>query len=327
MSPLTRREMLLSVPALVVARKLFAQEALLRVGGLHHVTLAVSDVGRSLDFYQSLFGMPIQDRHGDKVLLRIGDGPLFMALMPAGPEGPSIDHWGFSVEDFELRRIMEVLTSHGVARAGDGPGLSGGPLRARVSTRGGTDEVFMGDPDGLVAQLVPPGYCGGSGMLGDACGAPMRSPTSGDIALLGISHLTINVADPTATNAFYQGIFGFDFQAYQAASPVLGIGPGSDFLMFIGSGNGGARVNHACFYMDDFHVARTQAILEGHGIRPRESGGAPELAHWVSMRMPNRGGAPEGTPELYFSDPDGLSIQLQDISYCGGGGFLGSICE
>jgi catechol 2,3-dioxygenase-like lactoylglutathione lyase family enzyme len=164
-------------------------------------------------------------------------------------------------------------------------------------------------------------------MLGETCGAPERSPTAGDLRLRGISHLTINVPDPTATNAFYQRIFGFDIQAYQAASPILGIGPGSDFLMFIGSGNGGARVNHACFYMDDFDVERVQGVLEDHGIRPREGGGTPPMAHWVSMRMPNRGGAPEGTPELYFSDPDGLSIQLQDITYCGGGGYLGSICQ
>jgi catechol 2,3-dioxygenase-like lactoylglutathione lyase family enzyme len=326
MSPFTRRELLLSLPALAVARKLLAQEATIRVGGLHHVTLAVSDMSRSLDFYQALFGMPIQARHGDKVLLRIGDGPLFMALMPAGPEGPRIDHWGFSVEDYELRRVMEVLASHDLSRAIGGQGLSGGPMRARISTRGETAEVFMGDPDGLVAQLVAPGYCGGSGMLGESCGTLMRAPTGGDIRLSGISHLTINVSDPVATNAFYQRIFGFDIQAYQAASPVLGIGPGSDFLMFIGAGNGGARVNHAAFYMDDFDVERTQATLERHGIRPREGGGTPPLAHWISMRMPNRGGAPEGTPELYFSDPDGLSIQLQDITYCGGGGVLGSVC-
>jgi len=29
---------------------------------------------------------------------------------------------------------------------------------------------------------------------------------------------------------------------------------------------------------------------------------------------------------LYFTDPDGLLIQLQDVSYCGGGGFLGNVC-
>ena len=84
MSPLTRRELLLSLPALAVASTLLAQEAPLRVGGLHYVTLAVSDVGRSLTFYQSLFGMPVQARHGSNVLLRVGDGPLFIELMPAG---------------------------------------------------------------------------------------------------------------------------------------------------------------------------------------------------------------------------------------------------
>jgi len=35
------------------------------------------------------------------------------------------------------------------------------------------------------------------------------------------------------------------------------------------------------------------------------------------MRMPDRGGAPGGTPELYFTDPDGLVMKLQDTSYCG----------
>ena len=30
------------------------------------------------------------------------------------------------------------------------------------------------------------------------------------------------------------------------------------------------------------------------------------LRHYVTMRMPDRGGAPGGTAELYFTDPDGL---------------------
>jgi hypothetical protein len=48
--------------------------------------------------------------------------------------------------------------------------------------------------------------------------------------------------------------------------------------------------------------------------------------HYVSLRMPERGGAEGGTPELYFTDPDGILLQLQDVSYCGGGGYLGSEC-
>jgi hypothetical protein len=42
--------------------------------------------------------------------------------------------------------------------------------------------------------------------------------------------------------------------------------------------------------------------------------------------MENRGGAKEGTAELYFTDPDGLLMQLQDTKYCGGARLLGEIC-
>ena len=44
------------------------------------------------------------------------------------------------------------------------------------------------------------------------------------------------------------------------------------------------------------------------------------------MRTPNRGGAPDGTPELYFTDPDGILLQIQEMSYCGGSGKLGEVC-
>ena len=56
-------------------------------------------------------------------------------------------------------------------------------------------------------------------------------------------------------------------------------------------------------------------------------GAAKPLESWISLRKEDRGGAKEGTPELYFTDPDGISIQLQDVKYCGGGGLLGEICK
>ena len=127
-----------------------------------------------------------------------------------------------------------------------------------------------------------------------------------------------------------------DIQAYQAQSPLLGVGRGDHFLMFIGAGVGQTpeeaarrpgRIHHACLTVADFSVERVQAALEEHGVRPRQSGASDPLEHWVSMRMPDRGGAPGGTPEVYFSDPDGLAIQLQDPVYCGGGGYLGERCR
>ena len=79
---MTRRELLLSLPAVAVARPAFGQARMpvIPVKALNHFTLAVSDIKRSLDFYQGLFGMPIQARQGSTVLLRMGNGPQFLAL-------------------------------------------------------------------------------------------------------------------------------------------------------------------------------------------------------------------------------------------------------
>ncbi len=290
------------------------------------MTLAVSDLERSLDFYQGLFGMAVQARQERKNLLRIGDGPHFLALTEAGSAPPSIDHFGLAVDDFDADRVMRTLAAHDVTAGGRGDGPSGGARRVRSTTRGDTVELHMGDLNGLVIQLQDSNYCGGGGQLGDRCRPAEPAPTRGSIALRGLSHLTINVPDPEATNAFYQQAFGMDIQAYQAASPLMGAGPGVHFLMFIGSGE--ARINHACLSMENFDVDFVQRALEEHGITPRGTGqdGRGPLRLWISMRMPNRGGAPEGPPELSYSDPAGLSIQRQDRAYCGGGGFLGGGC-
>ena len=330
---MTRRSLLLSLPGLALARRLLAQGQATPLGvrGLHQVTLAVSDLGRSLDFYQSLFGTSVQARHGGAILLRIGDGPHFMALTEAGSQPPSITRFGLAVEDFDVDRVVRTLADHDVTPDGRSEGLSGGPKRLRVTTRGDTPELHMGDPNGLVIQLLDPRYCGGSGPLGDRCGPLEPSPTRGSLALRGLSHLTINVPDPEGTNAFYRQTFGMDIQTYQAAAPLLGVGLGVHFLMFTRGGlgaTGPARINHVALSLENFDVERIQRALEEHGVTPRDTdpGASGPLRHRISMRMPNRGGAPEGTPELYFSDPDGLSIQLQDVTYCGGGGYLGGVC-
>ena len=65
-------------------------------------------------------------------------------------------------------------------------------------------------------------------------------------------------------------------------------------------------------------------ILGEHGIAP--SGTSSPMESRVRMRGAEFGGDPEGTPELYFGDPDGIVVQLQDSSYCGGAGLLGEVC-
>ncbi len=326
---MTRRQALFSF---LMAPRLLAQTGNppIRLTGINHVNLAVPDVSRSVDFYQGLFGMPVISRPGAAVNLRIGDGPQFLGITPAGPNAPSISHLCFGVADFNVDRILNTLAQHGVARND-----AGGAMRVRVFMRDGTPEIYMGDPDGLIVQLQDSSYCGGSGQLGNICRTPEDSPKKGLLSLRDWSHTTNFVSDGARAIRFYQELFGLDIQAYQGPNaPVMGVGNGVHFVMFAGGGGRGAApraasINHLCMSMDNFKTDAVIKALESYGIKPRPGaqGAAGPLVHYISMRMENRGGAKEGTPELYFTDPDGLLIQLQDVKYCGGAGVLGDVCK
>jgi len=363
---INRRELLLSIPAVALAPRLFGQAAkpAIAVKGLSYTALAVSDMKRSIDFYQGLFGMPIQARQGQNVLLRIGKGPQFLMLMPAGANPPSIvPRLGLKVDNFNADRIVSMLEQHGVTRAAAGdPGLTGGAMKVRVSRRGpenggaadGTPELFLGDPDDFVLQIHDVSYAGGAGALGNVVKVE-ESAKKGLIALSDMSHFTINASDANRTQTFYQEVFGTPVRSRQATTPALGIGPGVGFLMFIGGGGGRGRgrgaapgapaatgaattapatppgprasVNHVSVNMENFKPDEVMKTLASFGVTERAGTGATgPLKSYITLRMPDRGGAEGGTPELYFTDPDGLLLQLQDVKYCGGGGFLGDVC-
>ena len=141
------------------------------------------------------------------------------------------------------------------------------------------------------------------------------------------------MSDVARSNKFYQQLFGLRIQAHQGpAAPLLSVGKGIEFVAFAGGGaNATPRpgsINHICLTMDNFNPESVIKTLESYGIKPRGNvqGTPGPLVHYISLRLENRGGAKEGTPELYFTDPDGLLIQLQDARYCGGGGILGERC-
>jgi catechol 2,3-dioxygenase-like lactoylglutathione lyase family enzyme len=290
--------------------------------------------------------MPIQQRQGSTVILRIGSGPQFMALSPAGSNMPSIvSNVGMSIDNFNADQVISILAQHGVTKADPAdPGLSGGPMKIRASKRGDANELFLGDPDGMIVQLQDTKFCGGTGPLGAVCMAPEASPQKGLLALKELSHFTVfGVANADRTQAFYQEAFGMPIRARQGpvgtgtGAPGLGIGPGVSFIMFAGGGapRGGAApaaprpstINHVCMNMENFDKDDVTKKLVGFGLTSNGTQAATgPLKTYVSMRMPNRGGAQDGTPELYFTDPDGLLLQLQDVKYCGGAGLLGEVC-
>jgi catechol 2,3-dioxygenase-like lactoylglutathione lyase family enzyme len=345
LSTVGRRGFLLSLPAFAMTRTLIAQppSAPLRIRAFNHVSLVVSDLKRSIDFYQGLFGTPVQARQSaTSVQLRIGSGPQYIGLSTSTTAGSSIDHMCVGIDEFNVDRIVKLLADHHVTKSDQR-----GAMKVQVRTRGpeaggakeGTPEVYLGDPDGVILQLQDWRYCGGAGVLGDVCAALEPSPKKGLLALKRYSHCTVFASDAQRSNDFYQRLFGMGVRSYQGPSaPTLVIGPGVEFLMF--AGGGGARggtgaapphppaINHFCVSLEGFDADRILKTLETYGIKPRENQTGPvgPMRSYVSMRMENRGGAREGTPELYFTDPDGILVQIQDERYCGGSGPLGSIC-
>ena len=253
---MNRRQMLLSLPGVMFAPRLIGQSTNppIRTNGINHVTLYVSDVKRSVDFYQGLFGMPVVSRQGTtNANLRIGAGPQFLGISAAGTDAPNINHLCLNVEGFNADRLVGILTQRGFTKS-DEPG----PMKVRVRMRGpeaggdgqGTPELYIYDQDSIAIQLQDPRYCGGSGPLGNVCPAPEASPKKGLMALRDWSHCTIFGSDAARSNQFYQDLFGWKIQGYQApagttTSPFLSAGKGVEFLMFGGGGGGRGGANAA----------------------------------------------------------------------------------
>ena len=328
---LRRRAFLGGLGAMALAPNAVAAMAApspISVAAINHTKIRVSDPARSLEWYQGLFGLPVVARQGKTVILRIGEGPQFLAIDGEASRRPGIVHMGLSIDGFDAHQALQTLNAHEQLA----------PIKARIHTRGpelggdasGTPELFLEDPDGIIVQLQDTSYCGGGGKLGNRCLAkPKSARKKGLLNLRDYNHFTTFVSDQIRTVAFYRQLFQMPIDTYQGAMPLLRVGSGNQFLAFVGAG--GRRdfrpfIHHVCFAVDEFKAEKVLNALADFGIKPRNTTRGPvkPLQSYVTMRMPNRGGAPKGTPELYFTDPDGILLQIQDVRYSGGSGYLGN---
>ena len=91
--------------------------------------------------------------------------------------------------------------------------------------------------------------------------------------------------------------------------PVLRVGSGPQHLALIEGDGPEAFRPHVGLGVEGFNPDQVMDRLAEHGV----------TAH---MRM--REGV---TPEILVEAPDGVELQLQDLTYCGGGGVLGNVCD
>src|SRR5579863_1214938 len=158
---------------------------------LNNVMIAVSDLDRSVDFYQKLFGAAVID--GDVAIIRIGGGPHFLGLAQARNGGqPGFLSYGLTVDNFDPSGIARSLTALNV--------------RCEVTDRAGTPELWTYDPDNIKIQLQQISYGHGSGPLG----AILPRASSTDKAafdLKSISHVTLTNSNGPRSLEFYTNMF------------------------------------------------------------------------------------------------------------------------
>jgi catechol 2,3-dioxygenase-like lactoylglutathione lyase family enzyme len=324
---LTRRSALLAFSATIVSPSVMAQQIkpVIRIQRLNNIRIAVSDLERSRAFYERLFGPALRQR--DAVVFRIGDGPDFLALTAVtGGAKPDFFSYGLSVVDFDPEPVMRTLDDLGV----------GG---AQITLRGDTPELFVPDPNGIRVQLQHTTYGYGSGARGEVFPPAPTAVARPAFQLKSINHVTLTVANGAREKEFYQNVLGLPIGAMQGNAVTLAIGEGTHEAQFIAfdaaanNPNAISGINHACFTIENFDAERVMGILIDNGLEPIENG-IPVLIKPLTCRVrwrqraDNGGGptSPLGTPELYFTDPDNIPIQIQDVSYCGGSGRLGQIC-
>ena len=108
-----------------------------------------------------------------------------------------------------------------------------------------------------------------------------------------LNHVTLSVSDVERSTGFYRSILGVSIISEQKNGVNLGLG---DSFLGIYAIKESPRVNHFCIGLDEFRVQVAAERLKQFGITP-------------TVR--------KDKPEVYFKDPDGITVQLEHKDYRG----------
>jgi catechol 2,3-dioxygenase-like lactoylglutathione lyase family enzyme len=153
--------------------------------------------------------------------------------------------------------------------------------------------------------------------LAVAPAASQAQTKSAPVKVRSLNHVSISVDDVNKSVAFYQSIFGMTVKSREGTegNPIAGGGGGLVVNLAPGAGPEFLGIYHAdkhdighfCLGVENFNCEETLKVLTDHGVK---------------ARMRTRG----ESKEIFLVDPDGISVQLTDTSYCGGTGLHGNKC-
>jgi catechol 2,3-dioxygenase-like lactoylglutathione lyase family enzyme len=101
---------------------------------VNHISLYVSNLQRSTDFYQRTFGCTVNKRDGNNQLVF---GKNFLVLRPGNPAG-KVDHFAIGVDGFNKEAVTADLKARGAKP---------------IDQQGGDFGFHVVDPDGFPVQI------------------------------------------------------------------------------------------------------------------------------------------------------------------------------
>lgn len=142
---LSRRQLISALTALAIlpsgAVSSSTKTPVFQARSLNHVSLAVSDIERSTDFYSRVLGVKLVSKQSGGVNLGLGNSFLGLYNIPGEPR---IHHFCVGLDTFDVKDCAEKLQEAGIE-----PYL-----------RPGKPEVYFQDPDGIMVQLEDKDYLG-----------------------------------------------------------------------------------------------------------------------------------------------------------------------
>jgi len=136
---LTRRELIRGLAMLAAAggtAAAAAEEAGFKGAKIDHVSIQVSNLQRSIDFYEKMFGFSVVSQDKPNEIVRLGITKTLVSLHHKNPTG-IVDHFAIGVEQFNKESVTRDLK-----------------LRGATPEENLDAGFHIKDPEGLNVQIV-----------------------------------------------------------------------------------------------------------------------------------------------------------------------------
>ena len=290
----------------------------------NHINYQVADYAKMRDFYVNLYGMKVAWDDGKQCSVECGDPPNAIYIRPLAkaldrPAGTgasanwdaqmgngNVDHFAFSIENFQLDAVGAELTRRGLEPKPDGPYA-----------------WSIKDPSGITIQIcatrgVFPGAASPTAKESDGTKnlSTLPRPDGNGFKAYAVSHLVVNVPDVDKCRDFYAGLLGMKVIYYRPGD-VFGVDTPGGPVCFLKFGENTfylrksqhpqnkPYVAHFAMAVENFNQAAAKAELERRGYKPQpDSKFGWSIQDPAGMRTEVAG---RGLPEHVAADCNGAN--------------------